>query len=106
MTRTYPATPGHRGVDTSIAAAEMVAGIAGPLRRMVYRTVHEAGPRGLTTDEIAAALRMPRYSVQPRTTELKYDRRIRDSGRRRPNASGCRAIVWVADIPHQQEGAA
>lgn len=98
MTGTYPDTPGHRGVDTSIAAADKVAGIAGPLRRMVYRAVHEAGSRGLTTDEIAAALRMPRYSVQPRTTELKYDRRIRDSGRRRPNASGCNAIVWVANV--------
>lgn len=98
MTDTYPSTPGHRGVDTSIAAADMVAGIAGPLRRMVYRAVHEAGARGLTTDEIAAALRMPRYSVQPRTTELKYDRRIRDSGCRRPNASGCNAIVWVATV--------
>ncbi len=106
MTRAYPDTPGHRGVDTSIAAADTVAGIAGPLRRMVYRAVHEAGLRGLTTDEIAAALRMHRYSVQPRTTELKYDRRIRDSGRRRPNASGCRAIVWVANLPQQQEGAA
>jgi hypothetical protein len=95
MTCLYPDTPGHRGVNTSMAAADMVAGIAGPLRRMVYRTVHEAGARGLTTDEIAAALRMPRYSVQPRTTELKYDRRICDSGRRRPNASGCKAIVWV-----------
>lgn len=98
MTRTYPDTPGHRGVDTSIAAADKAAGIAGPLRRMVYRAVHEAGGRGLTTDEIAAALRMPRYSVQPRTTELKYDRRIRDSGRRRPNASGCNAIVWVVNV--------
>jgi len=98
MTDGYPSRPGHRGVDTSIAAADMVAGIAGPLRRMVYRAVHEAGVRGLTTDEIAAALRMPRYSVQPRTTELKYDRRICDSGRRRFNASGCKAIVWVVTV--------
>jgi hypothetical protein len=98
MTVEYPDVPGHRGVDTSIAAADMAAVIAGPLRRMVYRTVHEAGQRGLTTDEIAAALRMHRYSVQPRTTELKHDRRIRDSGRRRPNASGCNAIVWVVTV--------
>ncbi len=102
MTDVYSDMPGHRGIETSIAAAGMVAGIAGPLRRMVYKAVHEAGPRGLTTDEIAAALRMPRYSVQPRTTELKYDRRIRDSGRRRPNASGCKAIVWVASAAVEQ----
>lgn len=97
MTGSYPDTPGHRGVDTSIAAAEMVAGIAGPIRRMVYKAVYEAGGAGLTTDEIAAALGMPRYRVQPRTSELKYSRRIRDSGSRRPNVSGCNAIVWVAN---------
>ena len=96
MIDAYPSSPGHRGIDTSIAAAEMVANIAGPLRRMVYRVVHASGADGITTDEIAAVLAMPRYSVQPRTTELKHDRRIRDSGRRRPNASGCNAIVWVA----------
>lgn len=92
----YPATPGHRGIDTSVSAAEAVAGIAGPMRRLVYKTIFTAGAHGLTTDEIAQALGMPRYSVQPRTTELRHHRRIKDSGRRRPNASGCRAIVWVA----------
>jgi len=106
MTGAYPDTPGHRGIDTSIAAADTVAGVAGPLRRMVYKAVHEAGYRGLTTDEIAAALRMPRYSVQPRTTELKHDQRICDSGRRRPNVSGCNAIVWRATNLDLQEGAA
>lgn len=101
----YPDAPGHRGVDTSVAAAEKIASIAGPLRRMVYRVVHEAGAAGITTDEIADALGMPRYSVQPRTTELKYDRRIRDSGRRRPNVSGCNAIVWVAALEQQEQAA-
>lgn len=95
MTDIYPDAPGHRGVDTSIAAADTVATVAGPLRRRVFTAIHEAGSTGLTTDEIANALSVPRYSVQPRTTELKYDRRIVDSGRRRPNRSGCKAIVWV-----------
>lgn len=101
MTRAgaYPAAPGHRGIDTSVAAAQAIAGVAGPLRRLVLRTIFAAGAEGLTTDEIAGALAMPRYSVQPRTTELKHDRRIRDSGRRRYNASGCRAIVWVIADP-------
>jgi len=105
MTELYPETPGHRGVDTSITAARMITSIAGPLRRMVYRVVHEAGAAGITTDEIAEALSMPRYSVQPRTTELKYDRRILDSGRRRLNASGCKAIVWVAALEQQEQAA-
>lgn len=104
MIDAYPTTPGHRGVDTSVAAAEAVARIAGPLRRIVFMAVHEAGGRGLTIDELAAVTKLPRYSVQPRTTELKHDRRIRDSGRRRPNASGCNAIVWV--VASATEGAA
>lgn len=96
MTCRYPDAPGHRGVDTSADAADMIADIAGPLRRLVYKAIWQAGPHGITTDEIADELAMPRYSVQPRTTELKHDRRIRDSGNRRHNVSGCRAIVWVA----------
>lgn len=92
----YPDSPGHRGIDTSIETANAIASIAGPLRRLVYAEIHRAGGAGLTTDEIADALEMQRYSVQPRTSELKCDHRIEDSGRRRKNASGCNAIVWVA----------
>lgn len=99
----YPDAPGHRGVDTSIAAADAITGVAGRLRSIVYRTICEAGPNGITTDEIAKALGMPRYRVQPRTTELKHHQRIKDSGRRRYNVSGCRATVWiVADRQESQ----
>ncbi|WP_239025861.1 hypothetical protein [Sphingomonas paeninsulae] len=91
----YPDAPGHRGIDTSIEAADAIAAVAGPLRRLVYAAIYGAGSVGLTTDEIAVALDMHRYSVQPRTSELKCDHRIEDSGRRRKNASGCNAIVWV-----------
>ena len=103
MTRAgdYPAAPGHRGIDTSVAAAQAIADVAGPLRRLVYQAVFAAGNEGATTDEIADALSLPRYSVQPRRTELKHARRIRDSGRRRYNASGCRAIVWVIVGPKE-----
>lgn len=99
----YPDGPGHRGVDTSVEAAEAIALIAGPLRRLVYAAIFDAGRAGLTTDEVADALDLQRYSVQPRTSELKCDHRIEDSGRRRKNASGCNAIVWVATL---QKGSA
>ncbi|WP_426256061.1 hypothetical protein [Sphingomonas sp. DC2300-3] len=88
-----------------MAAAARVANIAGPLRRLVYKAIVEAGGNGATTDEIADALAMPRYSVQPRTTELKHDRRIRDSGRRRLNASGCKAIVWIVAAEQREKAA-
>lgn len=92
----YPENPGHRYVDTSMEAAEKVAPHLGRLQRLVFETVKAAGPAGATTDEIAVHLRADRSSVQPRTCELKLLGMIRDSGDRRKNASGVRAIVWVA----------
>jgi len=39
---------------------------------------------------------MDRWSIQPRTSELKRKGLIMDSGQRRPNCTGKLAIVWVA----------
>ena len=47
-------------------------------------------------DELAARLNMDRWSIQPRTSELKRKGLIRDSGQRRPNCTGKMAIVWTA----------
>ena len=92
----YPNEPGHRGVETSILAAVDVAPMLGRLQRMALKAIHDVGIDGLTADELAARLAMDRYSIQPRTSELKRKGRIRDSGRRRPNITGKMAIVWVA----------
>ena len=91
----YPDAPGHRGVDTSIAAAEAIAPNLGRLQRLAETTIRAAGPDGLTADELAARLDMERWSIQPRTTELSRKGMIRDSGRRRRNVTGKVAIVWV-----------
>lgn len=92
----YPETPGHRNVDTSIAAAATIAPKCGRLQRLVLAAIHSAGTLGLTTDELAGRLGIDRSSVQPRTSELKLLGLIRDSGQRRKNRSGVRAIVWTA----------
>lgn len=92
----YPHAPGHRGVDTSVAAADDLKPKLGRLQRMVLAAIREAGWIGLTADEIADRLKMERWSVQPRTSELKLRGLIRDSGARRPNTTGKLAIVWVA----------
>lgn len=92
----YPDAPGHRGVDTSIAAANATAPILGRLQRLALQAIREAGWLGLTADELAARLGIDRWSIQPRTSELKRKGLIRDSGLRRRNASGKLAIVWVA----------
>ena len=93
---TYPDAPGHRNVDTSIAAADDLAPKLGRLQRMAETTIRDAGASGLTADELSARLNMDRWSIQPRTSELRRKGLIRDSGQRRPNGSGKLAIVWTA----------
>lgn len=91
----YPETPGHRWIDTSIEAADIIAPKCGRLQRMVLTAITNASTAGLTTDEIADALNIDRGSVQPRTSELKLLGLIVDSKQRRKNRSGIRAIVWT-----------
>jgi DNA-binding MarR family transcriptional regulator len=93
---TYPDAPGHRNIDTSIAAANALAPKLGRLQRMAEAAIRDAGAYGLTADELAERLDMDRYSIQPRTSELKRKGLIRDSGWRRPNSTGKQAIVWIA----------
>ena len=92
----YPDSPGHRHVDTSVAAAMALAPMLGRLQRMALEAIRDAGGLGLTADELAARLGMDRWSIQPRTSELRRKGLIRDSGLRRPNGTGKQAIVWVA----------
>ena len=93
---TYPDAPGHRNVDTSVAAADDLAPKLARLQRMALAMIRGAGSDGLTADELALLMEMPRWSVQPRTTELKRKGLTRDSGLRRLNCTGKQAIVWVA----------
>lgn len=93
--RAYPDTPGHRNVDTSIAAADALAPRLGRLQRLASGAIRDAGAHGLTVDELAARLEMDRWSIQPRTSELRRKGLIRDSGQRRPNITGKLAIVWI-----------
>ena len=92
----YPDAPGHRNVTTSIAAANELVPTLGRLQRLARAAIAAAGERGLTADELAATLNISRWSIQPRTSELRRKLLIRDSGQRRFNSTGKLAIVWVA----------
>ncbi|MDF2495066.1 hypothetical protein [Sphingomonas sp.] len=92
----YPLAPGHRGIDTSAAAADDISISVSRLQRIALRAIRAAGARGLTTNELAVAVKLDRGSIQPRTSELRMQGLICDSGARRLNANGKRAIVWVA----------
>ncbi|MBP6363764.1 MAG: hypothetical protein KA329_09615 [Novosphingobium sp.] len=92
----YPNAPGHRGVVTSIDAAIALKPKLGRLQQQALAAIRDAGQNGLTADELAMWLGLDRWSIQPRTTELCRKELIRDSGQRRPNCTGKRAIVWIA----------
>lgn len=101
----YPTENNHRGVDTSREAAEMVAPLSNRLRAVVHGVLYRH-PTGLTVEEVCAVARFPRYSLQPRFTELRKMGMIRDTGARRFNQSGARAIVWRATVLDRMEGKA
>lgn len=89
--QSYPDQPGHRGTDTSRAAAQSIAADAGHLRARCLRVLERAPA---TADEIARQMGASVLSIRPRVTELKMMGRIRDTGRRRKNRSGRPAAVW------------
>lgn len=89
----YNGTPGHRNVDTSIAAAEAVKHKVPTIKKGVLVCLKE-NPDGLTADECAVKIGRHWQNVRPRCSELQEEGKICDSGRVRPNASGKDAIVW------------
>lgn len=92
--RLYPSEPGHKGTDTSAAAAQHVKPDASILRTKVLGVL-VAHPSGLTADEVAARLDESILSIRPRVSELHARELVTDSGRRRLNGSGRSAVVWV-----------
>lgn len=65
------------------------------VRDQVLDAIKSFGSEGLTGHECAAVLDIVKETVQPRISELHTDGQVRDSGQRRRNASGKKAIVWV-----------
>lgn len=91
----YPEIPAARPTDTSMAAADSIADDAPGLRDQVLVAIRAAGALGLTPDEAAAELNLTPFTTRPRFSELARMGSIEDSGLRRSNASGRKAIVWM-----------
>lgn len=90
MTR-YPFEPGHKNTDTSLEAAVSMSERAISLRAACLNILRY---RDATADECAALLRESVLSIRPRISELREMAMVDDSGKRRFNRSGKRAIVW------------
>jgi hypothetical protein len=93
----YPVWPGSKGsAETSAEAATAIAPEVATIRARALVLIRGAGRHGLTSEELANKMGLPRVSVQPRTSELRNLGKLADSGQRRENASsGKRAVVWV-----------
>lgn len=104
MADPYDSSRNHRGVPTSIDAAALAAETSTKGRYIVHKTLCDHGDH--TVDEVCALAGLPRYSLQPRFTELKKAGVIYDTGTRRRNESGANAIVWRARLLDQRERAA
>lgn len=65
------------------------------LRLRAVEVIKEHGPS--TADEIALRLNESVLSIRPRITELAYAGILFNTGFRRRNVSGRRAIVWGVD---------
>ena len=87
----YPHAPGHRRVPTSVEAAAEIGPRASNLRAGVLEVLRR-GPA--TAHEAAEAMGESSLAVAPRLSELRVLGLVADSGGRRVNRSGRRAIVW------------
>ena len=93
----YPYVPAFRAVDTSKDAAESIKQSASYIRVKVLTAIIQRKELGATSQELSEVLGMAYESVQPRTSELKKQGKIMDSGMRRASrAEDKKAIVWVS----------
>ena len=90
---TYPASPGYKARETSLAAAQAIAPRAPTLRAACLKVFAE-NAAGMTADEVAAAMRKTVLAIRPRVAELAALEKIEDTGIRRKNDSGRAAVVW------------
>lgn len=98
----YPNSPGFKARETSASAASDMAETAPRLRTRALKALERSN--GLTADEVAGRLGLSILSIRPRISELTRLGKVRDSGERRLNSSGKRAIVWMAVQPARLNG--
>jgi predicted ArsR family transcriptional regulator len=89
----YPREPGYKARSTSLSAARSLNDKAPRLRQLCVDQLLLYGP--LTADECARNMGVDKLSIRPRFRELADAGKIIDSGERRANGSGKRAIVWA-----------
>ena len=88
--------PAQQHSDTSVAAAISVEDAIGIIESRVFDFIKRRGAKGATDQEIQDALKLAVNSEVPRRVALMHEGWVKDSGHRRENRSGRKAIVWIA----------
>lgn len=93
------------GSDTSFMAAEAIAPMVTKLQQIVLQVALAAGTKGVTCDEVEAALDMPHQTASARVHELGKPQKdadgterpqmLFDSGQRRKTRHNQLATVWI-----------
>ena len=96
QTELFGPAPAQRHSATSLAAAKAVEPRANRDRFRVLMAIREAGPRGLTDEELQFGLNLPGNTERPRRIELLGKGLIWQSTTTRPTRSGHPATVWRA----------
>ncbi len=91
FTYRYPNAPGFKRDGTSQEAAESMESVCSFLQRQCLEALTETNR---TADEVAGRLNISILTIRPRMSELVAKAKIVDSGERRLNTSGKRAVVW------------
>lgn len=86
--------------DTSRASADQLKPVVRGVRKQVFDAVKEAGPDGMTTDEVEVKLNMRHQTASSQMTYMSKTMTspvLFDSNNRRQTRSGRYAAVLVAD---------
>lgn len=97
--------PFQRHSETSRAAALAAEPAAASMRGRVLAALRQAGPAGLTDDEMQVRLAMNPSTQRPRRVELARAGLVVETDRTRETRGGRAASVWVA-AEHAADGGA
>ena len=92
--------PYARGNEASREAADGIQHKLEGIRASVFDHIVSCYDIGATNSEIAHSLRMSKDTTQPRSSELRDNGYIVDSGRLRKNPKGKNETVWLAKADH------
>lgn len=90
---TYPHAPGHRGVATSVAAAEAIKPVMGAQQRKIMEYLGTRA-NGATYTEIEADTGLKTQSICARIHELRADGHVVIADETRATPSGRQAHVY------------